>query len=392
MTLSTKVVFQCSLSLGLLAGCSDNTTLPRFPTVSPGNDGVYHIHPGESIQSAIESAAQDPVNRTVRVHAGTYRPSSSGQALIWFNRKHDGVVLEAEGDVVLTAANEEIADRSAKSYPAIVNHVIFFGDGITKKTIVRGFNVTGANNFVMTTEGPDSIEPDSRNPALEKGLFFYADGGGIKVFGRSYPTLLNMEISENYTSPCGGGISIEQAGFNTDPVTIRNCIFRNNRCQITGSGVDVLVGSSANISNCLFTGNVSNTGVNYIGGSDNPYNEEHGCGALTVFPNSRVTVDRCTFTGNWNGADDKGIRNSYLNCIFWMNTKKGGISLEDRYELDILDASNVRGCFLGGSTSDLRGTIDSSVNTLDASDPDFDDLFVPRAAEYSDAGYRPDSP
>lgn len=392
MTLSTKVVLQCSLSLGLLAGCSDNTTLPRFPAVSPGNDGVYHIHPGESIQSAIESAAQDPVNRTVRVHAGTYRPSSSGQALIWFNRKHDGVVLEAEGDVVLTAANKEIADRSAKSYPAVVNHVIFFGDGITGKTIVRGFRVTGANNFVMTTEGPNSIEPDSRIPALEKGLFFYADGGGIKVFGRSYPTILNMEISDNYTSPCGGGISIEQAGFNTDPVTIRNCIFRNNRCQITGSAVDVLVGSSANISNCLFTGNVSNTGVNYIGGSDNPYNEEHGSGALTVFPNARVTVDRCTFTGNWNGADDKGTRNFYINSIFWMNTKKGGISPEDRYELDTLDGSNVRGCFLGGSTSDLRGTIDSSINILDASDPDFDDLLVPRAVEYSEAGYRPDSP
>lgn len=392
MTLSTKVVLQCSLSLGLLAGCSDNTTLPRFPAVSPGNDGVYHIHPGESIQSAIESAAQDPVNRTVRVHAGTYRPSSSGQALIWFNRKHDGVVLEAEGDVVLTAANKEIADRSAKSYPAVVNHVIFFGDGITGKTIVRGFRVTGANNFVMTTEGPNSIEPDSRIPALEKGLFFYADGGGIKVFGRSYPTILNMEISDNYTSPCGGGISIEQAGFNTDPVTIRNCIFRNNRCQITGSAVDVLVGSSANISNCLFTGNVSNTGVNYIGGSDKPYNEEHGSGALTVFPNARVTVDRCTFTGNWNGADDKGTRNFYINSIFWMNTKKGGISPEDRYELDTLDGSNVRGCFLGGSTSDLRGTIDSSINILDASDPDFDDLLVPRAVEYSEAGYRPDSP
>lgn len=392
MTLSTKVVLRCSLSLGLLAGCSDNTTLPRFPAVSPGTDGVYHIYPGDSIQSAIESAAQDPVNRTVRVHAGTYRPASRGQALIWFNSRHDGVVLEAEGVVVLTAANEEIADRSAQSYPAVVNHVIFFGDGITEKTVVRGFKVTGANNFVMTTEGPNSIEPDSRMPALEKGLFFYADGGGIKVFGRSYPTILNMEISDNYTSPCGGGISIEQAGFNTHPVTIRNCIFRNNRCQITGSAVDVLVGSSASISNCLFTGNVSNTGVNYIGGVDNPYNEEHGCGALTVFPNSRVTVDRCTFTGNWNGADDKGIGNSYTNSIFWKNTKDGGISPEGRYELDILDGSNVRGCFLGGSISDLRGTIDSSINVLDAPDPDFDDLFVPRAAEYSDAGYRPDSP
>ena len=137
-------------------------------------------------------------------------------------------------------------------------------------------------------------------------------------------------------------------------MTIRTCIFRNNRCQITGSAVDVLPGSSANISNCLFVGNISNTGENYIGGSENPYNEEHGCGALTVFPNSRVTVDRCTFTGNWNGADDKGAGNAYTNCIFWKNTLAGGISPGHRYELDILDGSGVRHCLLGGSTSDLQ--------------------------------------
>ncbi len=390
MTFSTDLVVCFTLAAGLLAGCSDSTKPSRFPAVIPGDDGVYHVRPGDSIQAAIESAANDPVNKTVRVHAGTYRPSRHGQALIWFNRKHDGLVLEAEGDVVLTAANKDIAARSAKSFPAVVNHVIFFGDGVTSKTIVRGFKVTGANNYVMTTEGANSIEPDSPDGAIQKGMFFYADGGGIKIFGRPYPTILNMEIYDNYTSPCGGGISIEHSGFNENAVTIRDCIFRDNRCQITGSAVDVLVGSSANISNCLFVANVSNTGVNYIGGSENPYNEEHGCGALTVFPNSRVSVDRCTFTGNWNGADDKGAGNSYTNCVFWMNTKEGGISRGHRYELDIMDGSNVRRCMLGGSTSDLRGTIDPSANTLDASDPDFDDLYVPRAAEYSDVGYRPE--
>ena len=78
---------------------------------------------------------------------------------------------------------------------------------------------------------------------------------------------------------------------------------------------------------------MSNTGTNYIG----EYNTKHGSGALTVFENSHVKVDRCTFTGNWNGADDKGTGNVYTNSIFWMNTKSGGISPGGRYELDILD-------------------------------------------------------
>ncbi|APZ93525.1 right-handed parallel beta-helix repeat-containing protein [Fuerstiella marisgermanici] len=391
MRSSINAVIQFTLALGLLSGCSGSSAPSRFTVISPENDGVYHVRPGESIQAAIESAAANPDVKTVRVHSGTYRPSSHGQALIWFNRKHDGVVLEADGTVILTAANEEIADKSAKSFPAIVNHVVFFGDGVTSKTSISGFKISGANNYVMTTEGDQSIEPDTTNSVLQKGLFFYADGGGIKIFGRSYPTIKDTEISDNYASPCGGGISIEQAGYNHDPVSISNCVFRNNRCQITGSAVDVLVGSSATLTNCLFVGNVSNTGVNYIGGSENPYNEEHGCGALTVFPDSKVTVDRCTFTENWNGADDKGPGNTYTNSIFWMNTKAGGISPGSRYELDILDGSNVRGCLFGGSTSDLRGTIDASLNTLDASDPEFDSLYTPQSADYSGKGYRPQS-
>ena len=64
-------------------------------------DGVYHVQPGESIQEALEKAAADSRNKTVRVHAGVYAPEAKAQALIWFNAKHDGITLEAEGNVVL---------------------------------------------------------------------------------------------------------------------------------------------------------------------------------------------------------------------------------------------------------------------------------------------------
>jgi hypothetical protein len=390
MTPCTNEVLCFCLCVVLLSGCSSGASPAALRKPAAGADGAHHVYAGEDIQAAIESAAKDPVQKTVRVHAGTYRPQVPGQALIWFNKSHDGVTLEAEGEVILTAANEGVADKSAGSYPAIVNHVIYFGDGVTERTIIRGFTVTGANNFVTRLEGRQSIQPDCELSELQKDLFFYADGGGIKVFGRSYPAILNMTIAENYTSPCGAGISIEHRGFQERAVTIKNCIFRNNRCQITGSAVDVLPGSSAVISNCLFVGNVSNTGINYVGGTENPYNEEHGSGALTVFPGAHVKVDRCTFTGNWNGADDKGIGNVYADSIYWMNTRAGGISPGSRYELDILDGQNVNGCFFHGAIGDLRRTISSSSNTFEAPDPDFDELFRPRAREYAKAGYRPD--
>ena len=48
------------------------------------SDG-YHVRPGDRIQDALDQAATNAVQKTVWVHAGTYRPESKRQALVWFN-------------------------------------------------------------------------------------------------------------------------------------------------------------------------------------------------------------------------------------------------------------------------------------------------------------------
>ena len=77
---------------------------------------------------------------------------------------------------------------------------------------------------------------------IRKTAFFYTDGGGIKIYARSYPTIEDVEVYENYTSPCGGGVSVEHLGQSQESVLFRNCIFRNNRTQTTGSALDLLHG------------------------------------------------------------------------------------------------------------------------------------------------------
>ena len=346
----------------------------------------YHVHPAGRIQDALEAAARDPVRKTVFVHAGTYRPAAKGQSLIWFNARHDGVTLEAVGDVILTAANPAIADPLAHSHPAVVNHVVYFGDGVSPKTILRGFRITGAKNFTTGSGERSPIESDD----IRKTPFFYLDGGGIKIYARSYPTIERVEVYGNYTSPCGGGVSVEHLGQVQEAVVFRDCIFRNNRTQTTGSAIDLLHGSRAAIENCLFVGNVANVGVDYVGLlTGGEYHAEHGSGALTVFEGSRAAVSRSTFTGNWNGVDDNGTGSTYVDSIFWMNTLAGGISAGPRYELDITDAGGVRGNLIRGDVEDLRGTIDRDANTFDPPDPRFDAQFSPRAPEYARAGYRP---
>src|ERR671919_558806 len=80
---------------------------------------------------------------------------------------------------------------------------------------------------------------------IRKTAFFYVDGGGIKIYARSYPTIEHVEVYANYTSPCGGGVSVEHLGQIQDAAVFRTCVFRNNRTQITGSAVDLLHGSRA---------------------------------------------------------------------------------------------------------------------------------------------------
>jgi hypothetical protein len=350
-------------------------------------EGSFHVRPGASIQPALDAAAAHPTVKLVKVHAGTYRPDTRRQALIWFNHRHDGVRLEAVGRVTLTAANPGLSDPKSSAHPAVVNHVVYFGDGLGTNTVLDGFHITGANHFV-TQEGTDELEP---NRVLEKGRFFYCDGGGIKVFGRSFPTIRNCDVSGNFANPCGAGVSIEHNGAwdraKGDAVVLLNCVFRDNRAEMTGAAVDVLPGSSARLVNCLFTGNVANLGPDTITapGDGDPFTNS---GALTVFHDSRAIVERCTFTGNRNGADDMGSQSRYLDCIFWKNDKPGGLP-GPRYDLDLYDRAEVKGCFFSGRVVCAPGSVSPRDNRFDAPDPEFDAEYVPRHPAYAKAGYRP---
>jgi hypothetical protein len=361
---------------------------------------VVDVYPGGDIQQALELVAGRAGKGTVRVHAGTYRPGSTGQAFIYFNARHDGIILEAVGDVVLTAANPDIASASSRGYPAVVNHVVYFGDGTSRATVLRGFKITGANGFVsgppdlMTIATRADLEkssayrslvasPIESNSRLRKTHYFYTDGGGILVYGRSYPTIEAVDVYENYASVCAGGVSVQHApGTFRKAVLFKDCVFRDNRAAVSGSGVDLLTaGSSAVFENCLFVGNLSNTGIDPSGGP--------GYGALTVLAGCRATVSRCTFSGNRNGVDDRGTGSSYDHTIFWRNNREGGASPAGRYELAVSSGAVVA-CSIGGpEVGDLLGNVSRSANTFGSPGPKFDADYRPRAAAYEGIGYRP---
>ena len=370
--------------VSVLVGCGSLAV--AFGAPIQRSHGGYQVYPGDRIQDALQLAAANPTNKLVTVHAGEYRPMHRGQALIWFNRLHDGIRLEAEGVVTLTAANPELAFPSEPGFPAVVNHVVYFGDGISSNTVLKGFRVTGANHFI-TKEGTKEMEP---NHTIPRNYFFYSDGGAIKIFGHSYPTLQNLEIVDNFANPCGAGISIQQQGFSQNAPLIENCVFLRNRAEGTGSAIDLLAGSAARINNCLFVGNVSNLGPDPVAknSGERPFVNN---GVLTIFWKSRATVRNCTFTGNRNGIDDMGGESSFTRCILVGNALDAGLKGFERYELAVNAGAKVSGCVINGTIHDVRHDVSSQENALMPPPPQFNLEYVPEAPEYRDAGYRPSS-
>jgi hypothetical protein len=382
------------LTFGLLVWYWSRLTSQEAPLARE----IVEVNPEEDLQKILDEAARRPHKPIVRLHAGIYRPREPGEALIHFNARHDGITLEGDGEVILTAANPQWADARAESYPAIVNHVVYFGDGITEATCLRNVKITGANGFVR---GPADLpvitsyddvqrlsnylvnESMIESPNLPKSLFFYRDGGGILIYGKSYPTIENVEVSDNYGPVCGAGVSVQHTPSSTlvDAVHFQNCIFRNNRTGISGSGLDLLTrGSWAILDNCLFIGNVSDARV--FSTQNNRF------GALTVFPNARAEVRNCTFADNWSGVDDRG-ESTYKNTLFWNNKRPGGLNPKPPFDIRIYHASGVEGCRFGFGGGDLSGRVSRTNNRFDGPDPEFDREFRPQNSFYEGVGYRP---
>lgn len=365
------------------------TTTRLSPPAAEPDEAAIHVHPDDEIQAALDRAARENIKKVV-VHAGTYRPDKPRQALIWFNKTHDGLEVVADGEVILTSANPDVADRKAASFPAIANHIVYFGDGITPATRLRGFKITGANNFVTTKDPQVELLTVEQ---LKRTAYFYFDGGGIKIYGRSYPVLEDLEIFDNYSSPCGAGISVEHRGFTDQRVTIRNCVFRNNRVPITGAALDLLghdKGSAALVENCLFVENASNCSMDSRSLRLGTWMAGTGHGAITLFQLSKAVFRNCTIVGNRNGIDDWSPDTVWDSCIFWNNTMQGGWTTGQRYETAIANPAGFTNCYVGGSGKyTIKSEIDPSRNVVGAPDPEFDERYVPRNPTYADVGYRP---
>ncbi|MGB4739094.1 MAG: right-handed parallel beta-helix repeat-containing protein [Fuerstiella sp.] len=362
-------------------GCTDDTPQPNGDFAAVPAGPVY-VGPDQDLQKGLDDAAAASEDRRLILRPGTYQTSTTRFCLLAITAIHDGVTVEGQEGAILSARSPDTPDAAS------VSHVVYCGDGVSSKTRIRNLTITGAKG--LATNGGVPLEDfEKRTPFLKRGLFYYMDGGALKIFGQSSPVFEKIDFVDNVTQLCGGAVSIEQQGFQDIPPVFTDCRFMRNRCPATGSAVDVLQGSSVKMQNCLFVDNVGNYGMSEVLQKYNlSYNETHGSGALTVFPGSRAQIDRCTFLGNWNAVDDRGVASEYSNTIFASNDASDGSRPGHPYEIDIVNADGVDRCFFHSKNPDLKGNVSRKKNVFDAGAPMFVETYVPANAGYAYVGFR----
>lgn len=335
----------------LTLSCSSQSKIEASPSSSQAP--LHRIEHREDLdlQQEIDRIAEQFPRATIVLTAGTYRPQAEGQALLHLNSRHNGLKIRGEDRdrVILTAQASAVrygilkaegklsapAALAQSGSRAIVNHVVYFGDGVDSTTELSQLSITGARGY-LTKTGEQQAEPDLQHL---RRFIFYADGGGIKIWGRSSPQLRDLRIEDNWALYCGGGISIEQFAQTDEPVRIQRVIFKDNRVPLTGAAIDLLPGSSAVVEDSAFEGNLANDSwievsrVNEIrrefmrrqarsktkdelpadqakGPSGTGLSQFAKSSAVTVFRGSSIELRRSQFSNNSGGVD-------FLNFVRW---------------------------------------------------------------------------
>jgi len=210
---------------------------------------------GEKLQSAIDSAWQDPGIDTVLVKDGTYHLFINDTVGLIMR---DSVVLMSENGAekcTLTALSEDGSDTAW--------HVIYCSgwDTASHAALIKGFTIKDGN-----ATGPSShtwgggIYIYSASPTIDSCIITNnsaSGGGGIFIYYYSSPALLGNTITNNYAD-AGSGIFI---WCHSSPTVSGNTIANNHAYY--GGGIFISDYSSPTVSGNTITNNYVN---NYGGG------------------------------------------------------------------------------------------------------------------------------
>lgn len=248
--------------------------------------GTRYVTPGQSIQTAIDDAADGD---EIEVAPGTYLEA------INFGGK--AVRLYSSGGAAVTFLD------GTGHY-----HVVRCAGGEGPDTVLEGFTVTGGN-----ANGP-----------AQPNIY----GGGMYI-SQASPTIIDCVFTGNSAEDMGGGMYV----YESSP-TITGCEFINNTSQDRGGAIFVRnLPSHPTLNGCTFTGNsaVNFGGAYYMADCladftdcDFSGNTCGTYGGAVYIWRSPPTFTRCSFTANRGGKAGAIFNNNtahsvLTDCTFTLN-------------------------------------------------------------------------
>ena len=342
------------------------------PDFTSNGENSYHVVTGSGTGG---SAVLDGCTIT----AG----NANGQAAFQDNRG---------GGMYISAGSPSLTRCSFKDNTAAVYGGGLYGKNGSSPTLGQ---TTFSGNLSATWGG--GMYNLGGSPALTHCVFVgnsaVDDGGGMYNIAGSNPTLTGCLFSGNSTDDNGGGMFVQSSSLmavdctfssnwsggdgsgaylNNSDLTLTNCIFVGNQADDRGGGMHCEGGTdlwilthctfsgnwaglagglyngagSSVITNCMFTGNVS----------------ENGGGGIMNATGHTSTLVNCTLSGNWAWSglgggiwiDVEVPVTSLENCILWQNFDQDGTGLSAQiHTLEFLPLINF--CCVQGWTASWGG-------------------------------------
>jgi len=298
---------RCSYQSGYVENSDDcDDSDPDVAETCPEHNTIY-IHPGQSIQTAINSAKDGDV---IIIYSGTYKEN------IDFMDKAITVRSTNPNDPSVVAST--IIDGSKKGT------VISFYNDEKSDSILSGITVRNGNGIfgggIYCTTSPTII-----NCVINENSANY--GGGICCFYSS-ATIKNCTISRNSAKYGGAGIYGVMS-----PAAITNCTISKNTTARWGGGINFFLGSST-ITNCIINKNSGSLGGGIYCGYSSPRitntiiyenSTSSGGGGIYCTASSNPNITNCVISGNSARFYGGGIYSEngpfvITNCLFWENS------------------------------------------------------------------------
>ncbi len=319
--------FLTPATLALLASFSAAST--RYVDVnlaSGANDGTSWANAYRTVDGVSVALTAAVAGDEIWVAQGVYKPTATLTRTIYVTLKTGvGVyggfngteTLLAQRNVALnvtTLSGDLAGDDGSNIFTDNSQHVIN-GNSATATAILDGFIVTGGNaNGANPQDRGGGILLQSASNATIRNCIFRNNrctfGGGAGYINSSSPTFTDCRFENNFGASFGG--AFDQA---TSVGTVfTRCVFTGNTAARAGA-IEIFSNSAVKVYDCIFYGNSctgsGGGGAIFVSGSSPSFRN------CTIFGNTSTVSAAAGFIASTSNVE-------VANCIVWANTGPGG--------------------------------------------------------------------